>query len=183
HHYLNPIFISKDNSPKRLDDGIVMFVLEARGRPLRFGEVHLSGSSDLEGLTGSGLQSHLGTVVPIHRKDFDSYNAEDSHVCPDCAAITFRRVSVNVESLSLKPPTCVGQCRIVVFETTSEKYHTLQQYRICTPLQSKTNLAPFALVQYQDSMPPSSSRWTVQSGACGILPFGIEDESHPDERL
>nr|GEV09640.1 retrovirus-related Pol polyprotein from transposon TNT 1-94 [Tanacetum cinerariifolium] len=43
-------------------------------------------------------------VVPIHRKDFDSYNTEDSHVCPDCAAITFRRVSVNVESLSLEPP-------------------------------------------------------------------------------
>nr|GEX85436.1 hypothetical protein [Tanacetum cinerariifolium] len=42
HHHLNPIFISKDNSPRRLDDGVVMLVLEARGRPLRFGEVHLS---------------------------------------------------------------------------------------------------------------------------------------------
>nr|GEU34886.1 hypothetical protein [Tanacetum cinerariifolium] len=42
HHHLNPIFISKDNNPKRLDNGVVMLVLEARGRPLRFGEVHLS---------------------------------------------------------------------------------------------------------------------------------------------
>nr|GFB72280.1 hypothetical protein [Tanacetum cinerariifolium] len=42
HHHLNPIFISKDNSPRRLDDGVVMLVLEARGHPLRFGEVHLS---------------------------------------------------------------------------------------------------------------------------------------------
>nr|GEZ44094.1 hypothetical protein [Tanacetum cinerariifolium] len=41
HHHLNPIFILKDNSPRRLDDGVVMLVLEARGRPLRFGEVHL----------------------------------------------------------------------------------------------------------------------------------------------
>nr|GEW64464.1 hypothetical protein [Tanacetum cinerariifolium] len=42
HHHLNPIFIPKDNSPGRLDDGVVMLVLEARGRPLRFGEVYLS---------------------------------------------------------------------------------------------------------------------------------------------
>nr|GFA62476.1 hypothetical protein [Tanacetum cinerariifolium] len=42
HHHLNPIFIPKDNSPRRLDDGVVMLVLEARGHPLRFGEVHLS---------------------------------------------------------------------------------------------------------------------------------------------
>nr|GEZ36424.1 hypothetical protein [Tanacetum cinerariifolium] len=103
HHHLNPIFIPKVNSPRRLNDGVVMLVLEARGRPLRFGEVHLSlvggGSSDLKGLIGSDLQSHLGTV------------------------------------------------------------------------------------QHHDSMPPSSWRWTVQSGVCGILPFGIEDESHPDEIL
>nr|GFD29915.1 hypothetical protein [Tanacetum cinerariifolium] len=32
----------KDNSPRRLDDDVVMLVLEARGRPLRFGEVQLS---------------------------------------------------------------------------------------------------------------------------------------------
>nr|GEX12394.1 hypothetical protein [Tanacetum cinerariifolium] len=42
HHHLNPIFIPKDNSPRRLDDGVVMLVLEARSRPLRFGEVHMS---------------------------------------------------------------------------------------------------------------------------------------------
>nr|GEV38916.1 copia protein [Tanacetum cinerariifolium] len=42
HHHLNPIFIPKDNSPRRLDDGVVMIVLEARGSPLRFSEVHLS---------------------------------------------------------------------------------------------------------------------------------------------
>nr|GEX26719.1 hypothetical protein [Tanacetum cinerariifolium] len=42
HHHLNPILILKDNNPRRLDDGVVMLVLEARGRPLRFGEVHLS---------------------------------------------------------------------------------------------------------------------------------------------
>nr|GFB47210.1 hypothetical protein [Tanacetum cinerariifolium] len=41
YHHLNPIFILKDNSPRRLDDGVVMLVLEARGYPLRFGEVHL----------------------------------------------------------------------------------------------------------------------------------------------
>nr|GEX33144.1 hypothetical protein [Tanacetum cinerariifolium] len=33
HHHLNPIFIPKDNSPRRLDDDVVMLVLEARGRP------------------------------------------------------------------------------------------------------------------------------------------------------
>nr|GEY17360.1 hypothetical protein [Tanacetum cinerariifolium] len=42
HHHLNLVFILKDNSPRRLDDGVVMLVLEARGRPLRFGEAHLS---------------------------------------------------------------------------------------------------------------------------------------------
>nr|GEU38557.1 hypothetical protein [Tanacetum cinerariifolium] len=42
HHHLNPIFIPKDNIPRRPDDGVVMLVLQARGRPLRFGEVHLS---------------------------------------------------------------------------------------------------------------------------------------------
>nr|GEY73430.1 retrovirus-related Pol polyprotein from transposon TNT 1-94 [Tanacetum cinerariifolium] len=42
HHHLNPVFILKDNSPRKLDDGVVMLVLEARGCPLRFGEVHLS---------------------------------------------------------------------------------------------------------------------------------------------
>nr|GFC61377.1 hypothetical protein [Tanacetum cinerariifolium] len=31
-----------DNSPRRLDDGVVMLVLEACGLPLRFGEVHMS---------------------------------------------------------------------------------------------------------------------------------------------
>nr|GEU59802.1 DNA-directed DNA polymerase [Tanacetum cinerariifolium] len=42
HHHLNPIFIPKDNIPRRLDDGVVMLVLEAHGHPLRFGEAHLS---------------------------------------------------------------------------------------------------------------------------------------------
>nr|GEZ34764.1 hypothetical protein [Tanacetum cinerariifolium] len=42
HHHMNPIFISKDNIPRRLDDDVVILILEARGRPLRFGEVHLS---------------------------------------------------------------------------------------------------------------------------------------------
>nr|GEV55531.1 hypothetical protein [Tanacetum cinerariifolium] len=59
----------------------------------------------------------LHIVVPIHGKDFDSDNTQDPHMCPNCAAITFRCVSINVESVSLEPP---------------------------------------------DSMPPSSSRWTVQ---------------------
>nr|GFD31713.1 hypothetical protein [Tanacetum cinerariifolium] len=58
------------------------------------------------------------------------------------------------------------------FETTSEKYHTLQQYRICTPLQSKTDLVPSALVQHLDSMPPSSWRWTVQ-----VLRFKLSNSS------
>nr|GEW03885.1 hypothetical protein [Tanacetum cinerariifolium] len=31
HHHLNPIFISKHNGPWRIDDGVVMLVLEARG--------------------------------------------------------------------------------------------------------------------------------------------------------
>nr|GFC74825.1 hypothetical protein [Tanacetum cinerariifolium] len=42
HHHLNPIFIPKDNITRILDDGVVMLVLKARGRLLRFGEVHLS---------------------------------------------------------------------------------------------------------------------------------------------
>nr|GEY21296.1 reverse transcriptase domain-containing protein [Tanacetum cinerariifolium] len=42
HYHLNPIFIPKGNNPRRLDDGVVMLVLEARGYPLRFGEVHQS---------------------------------------------------------------------------------------------------------------------------------------------
>nr|GEV29159.1 hypothetical protein [Tanacetum cinerariifolium] len=41
HHHLNPIFILKHDSPKRIDDGVVMLVLEAYGIPLRFGEVQL----------------------------------------------------------------------------------------------------------------------------------------------
>nr|GFA63166.1 hypothetical protein [Tanacetum cinerariifolium] len=85
-HHLNPVFIPNHDSPRRIDDGVVMLVLEARGIPLR----------------------------------------------------------------------------IVVFGTTSERYHTLPQYRICTPLQSKTDLAPFSLAQHHDSMPPSSLRWIVQ---------------------
>nr|GEX79811.1 hypothetical protein [Tanacetum cinerariifolium] len=28
HHHLNPIFVPKDNSPRRLDDGVVMLVLD-----------------------------------------------------------------------------------------------------------------------------------------------------------
>nr|GEV72209.1 hypothetical protein [Tanacetum cinerariifolium] len=42
HHHLNPIFILKYDSPMRIDDDKVMLVLEARGIPLRFGEVQLS---------------------------------------------------------------------------------------------------------------------------------------------
>nr|GFB72751.1 hypothetical protein [Tanacetum cinerariifolium] len=42
HHHLNPIFISKYDSPRRIDDSIVMLVLETRGIPLRFGELQLS---------------------------------------------------------------------------------------------------------------------------------------------
>nr|GEW40488.1 alpha/beta hydrolases superfamily protein [Tanacetum cinerariifolium] len=130
HHYLNPIFISKDDSPRGLDDGVVMLVLKARGHPLRFGEVHLS-------------------LVALNPK-----------------LEVFYVLSYN----QLSGPLVDGRSEnLLVFS--------------CTPLQSKTDLAPFALVQHQDSMPPSSSRWTVQLGACGILPFGIKDESHPDERL
>nr|GFA58318.1 hypothetical protein [Tanacetum cinerariifolium] len=42
HHHLNLVFILKYDSPRRIDDGIVMLVLETRGIPLRFGEVQLS---------------------------------------------------------------------------------------------------------------------------------------------
>nr|GEZ23885.1 hypothetical protein [Tanacetum cinerariifolium] len=42
HHHLNLIFISKYDSPRRIDDDIVMLVLEAHGIPLRFGVVQLS---------------------------------------------------------------------------------------------------------------------------------------------
>nr|GEY06788.1 hypothetical protein [Tanacetum cinerariifolium] len=42
HHHLNPIFILKYDSPRRIDEGKVMLVLEARGIPLRFDEVQLS---------------------------------------------------------------------------------------------------------------------------------------------
>nr|GEZ68062.1 hypothetical protein [Tanacetum cinerariifolium] len=42
HHHLNPIFVLKHDSPKRIDDGVVMLVLKTRGIPLRFGEVQLS---------------------------------------------------------------------------------------------------------------------------------------------
>nr|GEX61742.1 hypothetical protein [Tanacetum cinerariifolium] len=41
-HHLNLIFVPKDNSPRRIDDGIVMLVLETRSISLRFGEVQLS---------------------------------------------------------------------------------------------------------------------------------------------
>nr|GEX16434.1 hypothetical protein [Tanacetum cinerariifolium] len=41
-HHLNLIFILKHDSPRRIDDGVVMLVLEACGIPLRFGEVQLS---------------------------------------------------------------------------------------------------------------------------------------------
>nr|GEV92782.1 hypothetical protein [Tanacetum cinerariifolium] len=34
--------ISTNSDPMTLNDGVVMLVLEARDRPLRFGEVHLS---------------------------------------------------------------------------------------------------------------------------------------------
>nr|GEY94434.1 hypothetical protein [Tanacetum cinerariifolium] len=42
HHHLNPIFMLKYDSPRRIDDSIVMLVLEAPGIPLRFGEIQLS---------------------------------------------------------------------------------------------------------------------------------------------
>nr|GEX13128.1 DNA/RNA polymerases superfamily protein [Tanacetum cinerariifolium] len=42
HHHLDPIFIPKYNSPRRINDGIVMLVLEARGIPLRFCKFQLS---------------------------------------------------------------------------------------------------------------------------------------------
>nr|GFB61456.1 hypothetical protein [Tanacetum cinerariifolium] len=42
HHHLNLIFIPKYDSPRRIDDSIVMLVLESCGIPLRFGEVQLS---------------------------------------------------------------------------------------------------------------------------------------------
>nr|GEV14435.1 hypothetical protein [Tanacetum cinerariifolium] len=42
HHHLNPIFIPKYDSPRRIDDSIVMLVVETRGISLRFGEVQLS---------------------------------------------------------------------------------------------------------------------------------------------
>nr|GEW51840.1 hypothetical protein [Tanacetum cinerariifolium] len=42
HHHSNPIFFSKHDSPRIIDDRVVMLVLEAHGIPLRFGEVQLS---------------------------------------------------------------------------------------------------------------------------------------------
>nr|GEX62063.1 hypothetical protein [Tanacetum cinerariifolium] len=42
HHHLNLIFISKLNSLRRIDDGIVVLILKASAIPLRFGEVQLS---------------------------------------------------------------------------------------------------------------------------------------------
>nr|GEY30665.1 putative reverse transcriptase domain-containing protein [Tanacetum cinerariifolium] len=42
HHHLNPIFIPKYDSRRRIDDGKVMLVLKSCDIPLRFGEVQLS---------------------------------------------------------------------------------------------------------------------------------------------
>nr|GEY25915.1 hypothetical protein [Tanacetum cinerariifolium] len=42
YHHLNPIFIPKYDSPKRINNGKCMLVLEACGIPLRFSEVQLS---------------------------------------------------------------------------------------------------------------------------------------------
>nr|GEZ97199.1 hypothetical protein [Tanacetum cinerariifolium] len=42
HHHLNLIFIPKHDSPRRINNGLVMFVLEAHGIPLRFVKVQLS---------------------------------------------------------------------------------------------------------------------------------------------
>nr|GFB09261.1 hypothetical protein [Tanacetum cinerariifolium]GFB28912.1 hypothetical protein [Tanacetum cinerariifolium] len=42
HHHMNPIFIPEHDGPWRINDGVVMLVLEAHGLPLRFGEVQLS---------------------------------------------------------------------------------------------------------------------------------------------
>nr|GEY31119.1 hypothetical protein [Tanacetum cinerariifolium] len=42
HHHLNPMFILKHDGSWRIDDGVVMLVLEDCGIPLRFGEVQLS---------------------------------------------------------------------------------------------------------------------------------------------
>nr|GEW41420.1 reverse transcriptase domain-containing protein [Tanacetum cinerariifolium] len=119
HQHLKPIFIPKHDSPRRIDDGVVMLVLKARD--------HQMSSS----------------LVDCRSKNL--------------FVVRWKEVQVTLK-------VCVDQCRIVVFGTTSEKCHTLQQYRICTHHLSKTNLAPFALAQHQDSMPPSSSRWTVQNG-------------------
>nr|GEV81544.1 hypothetical protein [Tanacetum cinerariifolium] len=69
----------------------------------------------------------LHIVVPIHGKDFNFDNTEDPHMCPDCAAITFRGVFINVESLSLEPPANIkivcslhlrdGQCKSATLAT------------------------------------------------------------------
>nr|GFB15547.1 hypothetical protein [Tanacetum cinerariifolium] len=55
HNHLNPIAIPKRDGPWRIDECVVVLVFEARGIPSRFG-----GSGDLEGSTGTDLQSHLG---------------------------------------------------------------------------------------------------------------------------
>nr|GEU52923.1 hypothetical protein [Tanacetum cinerariifolium] len=41
-HHLNPVFIPKHDSPRIINDGEVMLVIESRGIPLRFGEVQLN---------------------------------------------------------------------------------------------------------------------------------------------
>nr|GEV66882.1 hypothetical protein [Tanacetum cinerariifolium] len=136
HHHLNPIFILKHDSPRRIDNGVVMLVLKARGIPLRFGKVQLS-------------------LVALNPK-LEVFYALSNY------QMSGPLVDGRSENLVFRWEICVDQCRIVVFGTTGERYHTLQQYRICTPLQSRTDLAPFVLAQHQGSTPPSSSRWTVQ---------------------
>nr|GEW55786.1 hypothetical protein [Tanacetum cinerariifolium] len=110
HHHLNPISISKRDGPWRIDDCVVMLVFEAHGILSRFGEVQLSLVLEVSFRDNMLIKIRttedylLHIVIPIHGKDFDSDNTEDPHMCPDCTAITFKGVSINVESLSLEPP-------------------------------------------------------------------------------
>nr|GEZ70703.1 hypothetical protein [Tanacetum cinerariifolium] len=186
HHHLNPISIPKRNGPWRIDDCVVMLVLEACGIPLRVGEVQLSLRAITELVYLIEAHHHLNPIS-IPKRD-SPWRIDDCVVMLVFKARGIPLSSKNLlvfrwEVVQVTLKMCVDQCRIIVFGTTSERYHTLQQYHICTPLQSKTDLVPFALSQHQDSMPPSSLRWTVQLGACGILPFDIENELHQDERL
>nr|GEV02224.1 hypothetical protein [Tanacetum cinerariifolium] len=97
HHHLNSIFIPKYDSYRRIDDNIVMLVLETRGIPLRFSEVQLS-------------------LVALNPKLEVFYALSYNQLYRSSKSLGYRRVSINVESLSLEPPVRdVIHCSNIVF--------------------------------------------------------------------